>query len=84
MDGHQVVHFHRGFTLREGLYRSRAAGGELLESITEICNTLLLLGFIVNFQQGGLLAIHAVFEEFPGDVGLVGVTVTTDRHQDQA
>ena len=83
MNGHQVVHFHFGFTLRERLYRSRAAGGELLKSLTENFN-ILLLGFNINFQQSGLLVIHAVFEQFPGRVGLVGGAVSSDGHQDQA
>ena len=82
MNCHQVVHFHFGFTFREGLYRSRTPGGELFQSVTENFN-IVVLGLNVNFEQSGLLIVHAVFEEFPGDVGLVGGTVSTDRHQDQ-
>ena len=77
MNCHQVVHFHFGFTLREGLYRSRTAGGELLESVTENFN-IVVLSFDINFEQSGLLVIHAVFEKFPGGVGLVSGAVTSD------
>ena len=77
MNRHQVVHFHCGFTFREGLYGSRTPGGELVQSVTENVD-IVVLGFNINFEQGSLFVIHAVFEEFPGDVGLVGGTVSTD------
>ena len=49
----------------------------MVQSVTENVD-VVVLGFNINFEQGGLFVIHAVFEEFPGDVGLVGGTVSTD------